>query len=59
MLRIISVLLLLLNSATASSQNPPKPPVPRTTAELRQQIEKVLKDTHTPGAGVAIVRREA
>jgi CubicO group peptidase (beta-lactamase class C family) len=32
-------------------------PAPKTTDELRQQIEKVLKKTHTPGVGLAIVKR--
>ncbi|MGA3007636.1 MAG: serine hydrolase domain-containing protein, partial [Opitutaceae bacterium] len=32
--------------------------VPLTTTELRQQIEKVLNETRTPGAGVAIVNRQ-
>ena len=51
--------LLVLSVATAFPQSPPpKPSDPKTTDELRQQIEKVLKDTHTPGAGVAIVRRD-
>jgi CubicO group peptidase (beta-lactamase class C family) len=58
MRRLLGVLL-VLSVATAYSQSPPpKPSTPKTTDELRQQIEKVLKDTHTPGAGVAIVRRE-
>ena len=35
-----------------------KPPAPRTTAELQQRIERVLRDTHTPGVGIAVVRRE-
>ena len=51
--------LLVLSVATAFAQSPPpKPSDPKTTDELRQQIEKVLKDTHTPGAGVAIVKRD-
>ncbi|HEY1471563.1 MAG TPA: serine hydrolase domain-containing protein [Candidatus Acidoferrum sp.] len=37
------------------TKNEPKPA--QSTAELRQQIEMILKDTHTPGASVAIVRR--
>ena len=51
--------LLVLSVATAFPQSPPpKPSGPKTTDELRQQIEKVLKDTRTPGAGVAIVKRD-
>lgn len=30
----------------------------QSIAELQQQLEKVLKDTHTPGVSVAIVHRE-
>ncbi len=51
--------LLVLGVATAFAQSPPpKPSAPKTTDELRQQIEKVLQNTHTPGAGVAIVKRD-
>ena len=31
----------------------------QSIAELRQQLEKILKDTHTPGLSVAIVHRDA
>ncbi len=31
----------------------------QSVAELRQQLEKILKDTHTPGLSVAIVHRDA
>ena len=34
----------------------PKPPSP--SDELQQQLEKILKDTHTPGVSVAIVRKD-
>jgi CubicO group peptidase (beta-lactamase class C family) len=30
----------------------------QSTAQLRQQLEKILKDTHTPGLSVAIVHRD-
>jgi CubicO group peptidase (beta-lactamase class C family) len=33
-------------------------PPPASTDELRQRIEAVLKETHTPGAAVAIVNRQ-
>ena len=49
--------LFVLTVAVAFPQGPHKPVVPKTTAELRGEIEKVLKKTHTPGAGVAIVKR--
>jgi hypothetical protein len=29
----------------------------RSVADLRQQLEKILADSHTPGLSVAIVRR--
>lgn len=35
-----------------------KPKPPQSIAELQQQLEKILKDTHTPGMSVAIVHRE-
>lgn len=57
-MRFISSILFLLIVATAFSQSPTKTPSPKTTAELREQIEKVLKDNRTPGAGVAIVKRD-
>lgn len=34
-----------------------KPNPAQTSAELQQQLEKILKDTHTPGVSVAIVHR--
>jgi len=34
----------------------PKPA--QSIEELRQQLEKILKDTHTPGVSVAIVHRD-
>lgn len=35
---------------------PPKPA--QSVAELQQQLEKILKDSHTPGVSVAIVHRD-
>ena len=35
-----------------------KPKPAQSVAELQQQLEKVLKETHTPGASVAIVHRK-
>jgi CubicO group peptidase (beta-lactamase class C family) len=40
------------------SADPPKPPPPKTTTELEQGIRKVLAESKTPGAGVAIVSRD-
>ena len=35
-----------------------KPKPAQSIAELRQQLEKILADTHTPGVSVAIVHRD-
>ncbi len=37
---------------------PEKPTAAQSIPELQQQIEKVLKDTHTPGVSIAIVHRD-
>jgi CubicO group peptidase (beta-lactamase class C family) len=52
-----TVVLLLLSAATAFPEIPSQAPAPNTIAVLRLQIEKVLKDTGTPGAGIALVGR--
>src|SRR6476661_7468162 len=36
----------------------PKPKPAQSIPELRQQLEKILHDTHTPGMSIAIVRRD-
>jgi CubicO group peptidase (beta-lactamase class C family) len=41
----------------ANDKNEKRKPA-QSIAELQQQLEKALKDTHTPGASVAIVHRE-
>lgn len=55
-----SVLLFCLFAASCVAQkkeeNPPKPA--QSIAELRQQLEKILQETHTPGMSVAIVHRD-
>jgi CubicO group peptidase (beta-lactamase class C family) len=54
------VFFLLIPATAGVAQNKkddtPKPA--QTIAELRQQIEKILADTHTPGVSVAIVHRD-
>jgi CubicO group peptidase (beta-lactamase class C family) len=40
----------------AQDERPPKPA--QSIAELRQQLEKILQDSHTPGVSVAIVHRD-
>jgi CubicO group peptidase (beta-lactamase class C family) len=42
--------------AQAKKDETPKPA--QSIAELRQQIEKILADTHTPGVSVAIVHKD-
>ncbi|MGD0629065.1 MAG: serine hydrolase domain-containing protein [Terracidiphilus sp.] len=54
------VLLVLIPATAGLAQNKkddtPKPA--QSIAELRQQIERILADTHTPGVSVAIVHRD-
>jgi CubicO group peptidase (beta-lactamase class C family) len=58
--RIISAVLFflfLLNCSAADNQDEqPKPA--QSIDELRQQFEKILKDTHTPGVSLAIVHKD-
>src|SRR5215472_10675445 len=42
--------------AFAAAKDEPKPA--QSIAELRQQLEKILKDTHTPAVSVAIVHKD-
>ena len=56
-LRFLGVLL-LLHAVTAFPENSPKTSAPDTIAELRSQIEKILRNTRTPGMGIALVGRE-
>ncbi len=56
---LIALLFLLstaLISAQAKKDETPKPA--QSIPELRQQLEKILADTHTPGVSVAIVHRD-
>src|ERR1700761_1061041 len=43
----------------AQKKPEPKPQPAQSIPELRQQLEKILHDTHTPGVSVAIVHRDA
>ena len=59
MKRIISVFLLIFFAAicfAAEKEEKTKPA--QSVDELRQQLEKILKDTHTPGVSVAIVHKD-
>jgi CubicO group peptidase (beta-lactamase class C family) len=53
---ILMVLMLASFGLEADDKEPPKPA--QSIPELQQQLEKILKETHTPGMSVAIVHRE-
>jgi CubicO group peptidase (beta-lactamase class C family) len=51
--------LLAADKAADKDKNKDEKPKPAESIdELRQQLEKILKDTHTPGLSVAIVHRD-
>jgi CubicO group peptidase (beta-lactamase class C family) len=56
-MRRLTYVLFLLCAGSAFSQGAPKAPVPKTTEDLRRMVEDILKRTHTPGAGIALVRK--
>ncbi len=56
LLSVVVVAMLAPHSFADDKKNDTKPA--QSIAELRQQIEIILKDTHTPGASVAIVHRD-
>ena len=61
MKRIISVVLFSLFISICFAADKPKEEKPKPAQsidELRQQLEKILKDTHTPGVSVAIVHKD-
>ena len=47
----------LATAVFAQKKESPSEPA-QSIAQLRQQLEKILQSTHTPGASVAIVRRD-
>lgn len=55
---LMAIFVLCISSmfADAKKEEPPKPA--QSIAELQQQIEKILKDSHTPGVSLAIVRMD-
>jgi CubicO group peptidase (beta-lactamase class C family) len=56
---LVGVLLFCLLATACFSSEPDDVPKPaRSLQELQQQLEKILKDTRTPGMSVAIVRRD-
>jgi CubicO group peptidase (beta-lactamase class C family) len=56
LLPVVLLSMLAPHCFAADKDEPQKPA--QSLAELRQQLEKVLKDTHTPGTSVAIVHRD-
>jgi CubicO group peptidase (beta-lactamase class C family) len=57
--RLISALVLPFIATLGFAASKPEEPKPaRSVPELQQQIEKILKDSHTPGVSIAIVHRE-
>jgi CubicO group peptidase (beta-lactamase class C family) len=59
--RIAGTLALIALAATACFAQAKKEETPKpaqSIAELKQQLEKILSDTHTPGVSVAIVHRD-
>ena len=55
----LATIFCLLSPALVAQKKPELKPKPaQSIPELRQQLEKILHDTHTPGVSVAIVHRE-
>jgi CubicO group peptidase (beta-lactamase class C family) len=59
-MKSITPILVFFLSATAcfASEKDDTPKPPQSIEELRQQLERILKETHTPGMSVAIVHRD-
>ena len=55
---ILAVLIFLLTSICLPGEKSDAPRPAQSTDELRQQLEKILKDAHTNGASVAIVHKD-
>lgn len=56
--RALTALVLPLTATLCFAAAAPDKPTPaQSIPELQQQIEKILKDTHTPGISIAIVNR--
>jgi CubicO group peptidase (beta-lactamase class C family) len=56
--RLLSIFLLTLTLGVGCSFGADSQSAPRSIAELQTAVEMVLKDTGTPGAGIAIVSRD-
>jgi hypothetical protein len=50
---------LITTACFAQNKKVDAPKAAQSIAELQQQLEKILKDNHTPGLSVAIVHRDA
>jgi CubicO group peptidase (beta-lactamase class C family) len=56
---LVALLASLCSAADkAADKKEEKPKPAQSIAELQQQLEKILKDTHTPGMSVAVVHRD-
>ncbi|HEV2381640.1 MAG TPA: serine hydrolase domain-containing protein, partial [Terriglobia bacterium] len=57
---IVTALLFFLLSSfcLAAEKKEEKPKPAQSIPELQQQLERILKDTHTPGVSVAIVHKD-
>ena len=55
---VLAVLISLLTSICLAAEKSDAPTPAPSTDELRQQLEKILKDTHTNGVSVAIVHKD-
>ncbi len=56
---LLVLALSLPSTATTQKKPEPKPRPAQSISELRQQLDKILHDTHTPGMSIAIVHRDA
>src|SRR5438046_2336809 len=54
---VVSIVLLAVSRGFAAEKEQ-KPKTPQSIDELKEQLEKTLKDTRTPGMSVAIVHRD-
>jgi CubicO group peptidase (beta-lactamase class C family) len=55
---IVPAILIVSFSFSFAADKEEKPKPAQSIPELQQQLEKILKDTHTPGVSVAIVHKD-
>jgi CubicO group peptidase (beta-lactamase class C family) len=53
-----ALLIATLPAALFAAEKKDEPKAAQSVPELRQQLEKILKDSHTPGVSVAIVHKD-